>query len=55
MIQDEINHMYRLDYKKEWVNRFLDLMVLRGKYNDSEGKILMQIREKFINELKSLY
>jgi len=55
IIEDELNHKYRLPYNRKWVDKFLEHIVLRGKYSDIEGKLLMEIRGMFINELKSFY
>jgi len=55
IIVDELNHTYRLQYSRPWIDKFLDLMESRGEYSDEEGKILMSIRDKFYQDLTTLY
>ena len=55
IMRDEINHIWRLVYTREWVVRFLDKIELAGKYQEHQGKVLMEIRNVFIEDLRLKY
>lgn len=53
MIKDEIDNLpYRFPYDKKWVEKFLERIVIRGKYSPEEKNILMEFRNSFLTELK---
>jgi hypothetical protein len=55
MIQDELNHVWRLPYTKKWVDNFLNSIELKGRYQEHQGRILSEIRDEYITELKVQY
>lgn len=56
IVQDELNHnTHRLPYTHKWVKIFLTSVSVRKQYSAVQAKILTELREAFISELKIIY